>query len=71
MYLIKSISPLIVLISTFFNSGLTQEKTKKEVKEEKKIDQQKQTEALVNSKQFTFVAATVITTGIFLSLANL
>lgn len=43
----------ILLIS--FN-GFSQEKTKKQLKEEQKIEKQKQIEALVYSKQFVFTA---------------
>jgi hypothetical protein len=53
----------IVLLSLLFASGFAQEKTKKELKEEKKIELQKQTEALVNSKEFIFVGRTAIPSG--------
>lgn len=45
-----------VLLSLILNPGFSQEKTKKELKEEAKIEKQKQTDTLVNSKTFVFVA---------------
>jgi hypothetical protein len=47
---------LALFISFFVTNGFAQEKTKKQLKEEKKIEKQKQIEALVNSKEFVFVA---------------
>jgi hypothetical protein len=49
------------VILTFFLSfsmliGFAQEKTKQQLKEEKKLAKQKEVEALVNSKEFEFVA---------------
>jgi len=49
------------LIATFFFSfsimvGFAQEKTKKQIKEEQKAIKQKATEALVDSKEYEFVA---------------
>lgn len=40
-----------------------QEKTSKELKEEQKLEQQKQTEALVNSKNFIFIGGTAYPQG--------
>ena len=51
---------LSVLITA---TGFSQEKTKKELKAEKKIEKQKQTEALVNSKEFLFTARTAMPQG--------
>jgi len=51
---------LSVLITT---AGFSQEKTKKELKAERKIEKQKQTEALVNSKEFIFTARTAMPQG--------
>jgi hypothetical protein len=51
---------LSVLITT---AGFSQEKTKKELKAERKIEKQKQTEALVNSKEFLFTARTAMPQG--------
>jgi hypothetical protein len=57
------ISILMVVLSLLSASGYSQEKTKKELKEEKEIEQQRQTEALVNSKDFIFIARTAIPSG--------
>jgi hypothetical protein len=43
--------------------GFSQKKTKKELKEERKIERQKQTEALVNSREFVFSARTAMPQG--------
>ena len=51
---------LSVLITT---AGFSQEKTKKELKAERKIEKQKQVEALVNSKEFLFTARTAMPQG--------
>jgi hypothetical protein len=59
---IKSAGCLILLCcipATFFG----QEKTSKELKEEKKLEQLKQTETLVNSKSFVFVGGTAYPQG--------
>ena len=45
------------------NFGFSQEKTKKQLKEERKIEVQRQVEALVNSKEFTFIAKSVSPQG--------
>ncbi|TRX37249.1 DUF4251 domain-containing protein [Flavobacterium sp. ZT3R18] len=47
---------LALFISFFVVNGYAQEKTKKQLKEEQKIEKQKQIEILVNSKEFVFVA---------------
>jgi hypothetical protein len=52
------LSLLIVVIFLTMNSGFSQEKTKKELKEERKLEKQKQTEAMINAKEFVFVART-------------
>jgi hypothetical protein len=44
-------------------TGFSQEKTKKELKEEKKLEKQKQIEAMVNAKEFVFVARTALPSG--------
>lgn len=54
---------LLVLFFLIINSGFSQSKSKKELKEEQKIEQQKRIEALVNSREFRFVARTAIPTG--------
>jgi hypothetical protein len=50
---IKSVCLVIILVLIPV-SLLSQEKSKKELKEERKLEQQKKTEALVNSKTFVF-----------------
>jgi hypothetical protein len=57
------LSLLIVVIFLTMNSGFSQEKTKKELKEERKLEKQKQTEAMINAKEFVFVARTANPTG--------
>jgi len=49
-----------VLITT---TCFSQDKTKKELKAERKIEKQKQTEAMVNSKEFIFTARTAMPQG--------
>ena len=57
------ISIILLVLSFLAAPGYSQEKTKKELKEEKKIEQQKQTEALVDSKEFVFVGKFAIPSG--------
>jgi hypothetical protein len=45
---------LIVLISLLMTSAYSQEKSKKELKEEEKLQKQKQVEDLINTKDFVF-----------------
>lgn len=47
---------LLFLSALIVSPGISQEKTKKELKEEQKIEIQKQIEALINAKEFVFVA---------------
>jgi len=56
-------SVLMLILSFMFASGFSQEKTKKELKEEKKIEKQRQIEAMVNDTDFVFVARTALPTG--------
>jgi hypothetical protein len=51
---------VLVLAALITAPGFSQEKTKKELKEERKIEKQKQTEAMVNSKEFLFTARTAM-----------
>lgn len=44
-------------------NATSQEKSKKQLKEEAKLEKQKQTELLVDSKEFVFVARTVMPQG--------
>jgi hypothetical protein len=54
---------ILALSALITSPGFSQEKTKKELKEEQKIEKQKQTEALVNSKEFIFSARTAMPQG--------
>ena len=54
---------LFLLLSLIINTGFSQGKTRKELKEERKIENQNQTEALVNSKDFVFIANTALPSG--------
>jgi hypothetical protein len=47
---------LLLLLSLVVTISFAQEKTRKQLKEARKIEKQKQTEILVNSKEFVFVA---------------
>jgi hypothetical protein len=53
----------VLLLSLVVSTGYSQEKTKKELKAEKKIERQRQVEAIVNDKVFVFVARTALPTG--------
>jgi hypothetical protein len=57
------ISVLVALFALILVTGFTQETTKKPTKEEKKAEKQKQTEAMVNAKEFVFVGRTALPTG--------
>lgn len=52
-----------VILALFVTSGFAQDKSKKQRKEEKKIEKQKQVEDLINSKEFVFVARQAMPTG--------
>jgi hypothetical protein len=55
---------LFVLILSFVTTTVfSQDKTRIEVKQERKIEKQKQIEAIVNSKEFIFVAQTAFPSG--------
>ena len=57
------ISFFLVLMSLIVTSAFPQEKTKKELKEERKLEKQKQVEAMVNDTLFIFVGRTALPTG--------
>jgi hypothetical protein len=57
------ISFLMVLMFLILTSAFSQEKSKKEIKEEEKLQKQMQIETLVNSKEFVFVARYAIPSG--------
>lgn len=54
---------LILILSIVMTTGISQDKTRSELKEERKLEKQKQIEAMVNSKNFVFVAQTVLPSG--------
>ena len=54
---------LAILMSLVLTSAFSQEKSKKELKEEEKLQKQMQIEALVNSKDFVFVARYALPMG--------
>jgi len=56
-------SILAVLFSFIVTIGFAQEKSKKQLKEERKIEKQKQTEAMINAKEFVFIANTALPSG--------
>ncbi len=57
------LSFLTILLSLILTSAFSQEKTKKELKEEEKLQKQMQIETLVNSKDFVFVAKYALPMG--------
>jgi hypothetical protein len=57
------ISFFLVLMSLIVTSAFPQEKTKKELKEERKLEKQKQVESMVNDTVFVFVGRTALPTG--------
>lgn len=57
------ISILVVILVLLTTTGFTQEKSKKQIKEEKKIEKQKQIDSLVNARTFDFVARRAMPTG--------
>jgi len=60
-----------VLLGFFITWGHAQEKGKKELRAEKKMERRQQTEELVNSKSFVFVARTALApSGRSISLAS-
>jgi hypothetical protein len=56
-------SILLVLVSFMLPSAFSQEKSRKELKEEESLKKQAETEALVNSKDFVFVAKYALPMG--------
>jgi hypothetical protein len=54
---------LIVLLMFFTVAGFAQEKSKKQVKEEQKLERQKETEVMVNAQSFVFNAKTALPQG--------
>lgn len=59
----NSVYILLLILTLFSLNGIAQEKTRKQLKEEAKIEKQKWIENLVNSKEFVFKADRVIPQG--------
>ena len=57
------ISLLVLILSMAMTTGFSQDKTRKELKEQKNLEKQKQIEAMVNSKEFVFVPRTALPSG--------
>ena len=57
------ISVLLVLLFFIGTTLFAQEKSKKQLKAERAIEKQQQTEALINAREFVFVGRTAIPTG--------
>jgi len=61
--MIKKLSILFLLPVLYFSTGFAQEKSKKQIKEERKIEKQNQVEAMMNAKVFVFTARTALPQG--------
>jgi len=57
------ISILLILFTLIMITGYAQEKTKKQIKEEKKIEKQNQVESMINAKEFVFTGRYANPTG--------
>jgi hypothetical protein len=57
------ITILVILLSFFTATGFAQVKTKKELRESRRIEKEKQIEKLVHSKEFVFVGRTALPLG--------
>ena len=53
----------VIFLSLIMAAGYSQEKSKKQLREERKIEKQNQTAALVDSKEFVFVGRTALPQG--------
>ncbi len=58
------ISSIMILLSLILTSAFSQEKSKKELKEEELLSKQAEIETLVNSKDFVFVAKYALPMGV-------
>ncbi|MFV8393598.1 DUF4251 domain-containing protein [Flavobacterium sp. LB2P6] len=56
-------SILILFLSLFLTVSYAQEKSKKQSREERKIEKQKQTASLIDSKEFVFIGRTALPQG--------
>nr|WP_314895631.1 DUF4251 domain-containing protein [uncultured Flavobacterium sp.] len=59
----KKTAILVILISLLVTASYAQEKSKKQLREERKIEKEKQTTALVDSKEFVFIGKTALPQG--------
>jgi hypothetical protein len=59
----STIFVLLLILPVMGNPGFSQGKSRKELKEEKTLTKQKQIEALVNAREFVFVAKRFLPTG--------
>lgn len=59
----KQVTLIALILCLFVMPGFAQEKTKKQIKEEKKLEKQKQIEEMVNAKAFVFNARTALPQG--------
>jgi len=57
------ISTFLLLIILLCATGFSQEKSKKQIKEDQKIEKEKQIENLLNAKEFDFVPKTAMPQG--------
>jgi hypothetical protein len=60
---IMKIPIVFILASILLSRGYSQEKSKKEIKEEQRIEKQQQIDSLVYSKEFVFTALTALPQG--------
>ena len=54
---------LVVLLSFVISTGYSQEKSRKELKEERKIERQNQIEVMINAKEFVFIGKSALPNG--------
>lgn len=57
------ISILVIFLSLIVTTSYSQEKSKKQLRAERKIEKEKQTAALVDSKEFVFIGRTALPQG--------
>jgi hypothetical protein len=57
------VSLLVIILLLAKTTSFAQERTKKELREEKKLAKQKQTEAMLNAKEFVFIGKTALPSG--------
>jgi hypothetical protein len=54
---------LVLILSMATTTGFSQDKSKRELKEERKLEKQKQIETMINTKEFIFVPRTALPSG--------